>query len=75
MNALIIGVIGGLLGYFYTARPVRLVSRRGLGEIAVFLAFGPLLTLGAYFAISSSTIELFSKEFLILFTLASRLVF
>ena len=63
MNALIIGVIGGLLGYFYTARPVRLVSRRGLGEIAVFLAFGPLLTLGAYFAISSSTIELFSKEF------------
>jgi len=62
-NALIIGILGGLLGYFYTARPIRLASRRGLGEIAVFLAFGPLLTLGAYFAIASSTIELFSKEF------------
>ena len=38
-------------GYFYTARPLRLVARRGLGEIAIFLAFGPLLTLGTGFAI------------------------
>ena len=62
-NALIIGVIGGLLGYFYTARPLRLVSRRGLGEIAIFLAFGPVLTLGALFAISTTTVELYSPEF------------
>ena len=62
-NSLIIGCIGGLLGYFYTARPVRLVARRGLGEIAIFLAFGPVLTLGALFAISTSTIELYSQEF------------
>ena len=62
-HALIIGLIGGLLGYFYTARPVRLVSRNGLGEIAIFLAFGPVLTLGALFAISSSTVELYSQEF------------
>ena len=62
-NALIIGCIGGLLGYFYTARPVRLVARRGLGEIAIFLAFGPVLTLGALFAISSTTVELYSQEF------------
>ncbi len=62
-NALILGLIGGLLGYFYTARPLRLVSRRGLGEIAIFLAFGPVLTLGALFAISSSTIEIYSQEF------------
>ena len=62
-NALIIGIVGGLLGYFYTARPIRLASRRGLGEIAIFLSFGPLLTLGAFFAISNSTIELFSNEF------------
>ena len=62
-NALIIGVVGGLLGYFYTARPIRLVSRRGLGEVAIFLAFGPVLTLGALFAISSNTVELFSTEF------------
>ena len=62
-HALIIGLVGGLLGYFYTARPVRLVSRNGLGEIAIFLAFGPVLTLGALFAISSSTVELYSQEF------------
>jgi len=62
-NALITGFIGGLLGYFYTARPVRLVSRRGLGEIAIFLAFGPVLTLGTLFAISSVTVEIFSQDF------------
>ena len=44
-------IAGLLLGYFYTARPLRLVARRGLGEIAIFLAFGPLLTLGTGFAI------------------------
>ena len=44
-------IAGLLLGYFYTARPLRLVARRGLGEVAIFLAFGPLLTLGTGFAI------------------------
>ena len=62
-NAAIIGVIGLFLGYFYTAKPIRLVSRRGLGEVAIFLAFGPLLTLGSLIAISTSTIELFSVDF------------
>ncbi len=65
LHALIIGFLGGFLGYFYTARPLRLVSRRGLGELAIFLSFGPLMTLGALFAISSSTIELFSDLFYI----------
>ena len=45
-----IALAGLFLGYFYTARPLRLVARRGLGEIAIFLAFGPLLTLGTGFA-------------------------
>jgi len=63
INAFTIGIVGGLLGYFYTARPIRLVARRGLGELAIFLSFGPLMTLGALFAISSSTIELFSDQF------------
>jgi 1,4-dihydroxy-2-naphthoate octaprenyltransferase len=63
LYALIVGFLGGFLGYFYTARPLRLVSRRGLGELAIFLSFGPLMTLGALFAISSSTIELFSDAF------------
>lgn len=41
-----IGLIAALFSLFYTAPPVRLAARRGLGELAVGLAFGPLLTLG-----------------------------
>ena len=48
---IIVALSGLFLGYFYTARPIRLVARRGLGELAIFLAFGPLLTLGAGYAI------------------------
>lgn len=44
---LIIGLIGIAGGLFYTAVPVRL-SYRGLGEITVFLCFGPLLVAGSY---------------------------
>ena len=36
--ALSIGVLGLFLGYFYTGRPLRLVARRGLGEISIFFA-------------------------------------
>ena len=51
IGILIISTIGLFLGYFYTAPPLRLVSRKGLGELSIFLAFGPLLTLGTGFAI------------------------
>lgn len=44
---LIIGLIGIAGGLFYTAVPVKL-SYRGLGEITVFLCFGPLLVAGSY---------------------------
>jgi 1,4-dihydroxy-2-naphthoate polyprenyltransferase len=44
-----IGVIGLFLAYFYTAPPVRLCARRGLGELAVGLGFGPLIVLGTYY--------------------------
>jgi 1,4-dihydroxy-2-naphthoate octaprenyltransferase len=67
--ALTIGVIGLFLGYFYTGSPLRLVSRRGLGEFAIFFAFGPLLTLGTGYAISTETITLFSSDFNILLSL------
>jgi 1,4-dihydroxy-2-naphthoate polyprenyltransferase len=43
-----IGVAGALISVFYTAPPLRLVHR-GLGEICVFLGFGPIMALGAYF--------------------------
>ncbi|MAO71290.1 MAG: hypothetical protein CMD02_02125 [Flavobacteriales bacterium] len=51
INILIISSVGLFLGYFYTSPPLRLVSRKGLGELSIFLAFGPLLTLGTGFAI------------------------
>ena len=61
--AAIIALIGVLVGYFYTAKPIRLSSRYGLGELSIFLSFGPLLTLGTGFAIANETIQLFSNEF------------
>jgi 1,4-dihydroxy-2-naphthoate octaprenyltransferase len=61
--AAIIALVGVLVGYFYTAKPVRLSSRYGLGELSIFLSFGPLLTLGTGFAIANETIQLFSNEF------------
>ncbi|MCL6449875.1 MAG: 1,4-dihydroxy-2-naphthoate octaprenyltransferase [Acetobacteraceae bacterium] len=39
---------GAALGVCYTAPPLRL-SYRGVGELAVGLAFGPLLVLGSYY--------------------------
>ena len=47
-----------LLGYFYTAKPIRLSGRRGLGELTIFFCFGPLLTIGSAFAMSTNTINL-----------------
>lgn len=47
---LAVGFAGAALGFFYSVGPVRLVARRGLGELAIFLAFGPLLTLAGYAA-------------------------
>jgi len=42
---LLIGAIGGLCGLLYSTKPFSLQSR-GLGELIIFLAFGPLITLG-----------------------------
>ena len=49
---LIFGVAGAALAYFYTAPPLRLSARRGLGELSVMLAFGPLLTAGTVYALT-----------------------
>ena len=68
-GALAVGLSGLFLGYFYTARPLRLVARRGLGELSIFLAFGPLLTLGTGYAISAETIGFLSSEFYMLLSL------
>jgi 1,4-dihydroxy-2-naphthoate octaprenyltransferase len=52
LPTLIIGLAGLALGYFYTAPPVRLVARRGLGELGIALAFGPLVTLGMTYVLT-----------------------
>jgi len=45
---LVLGAIGALGGYFYTAPPLRL-AYRGLGEVTVALLFGVFPVVGAYF--------------------------
>lgn len=45
---LALGVIGGLSGFFYTAKPLQL-GYRGLGEIFIGLDFGVLPVLGTYY--------------------------
>ncbi len=42
-----LGVLGVGLGFFYTTRPVAF-AYRGFGELAVAIAFGPLVVGGAY---------------------------
>lgn len=45
---LILGLIGALIGFFYTAQPIRL-GYRGFGEVWVGLCFGPLIVVGTYY--------------------------
>lgn len=45
------GAAGAALAYFYTAPPLRLSARRGLGELSILFAFGPLLTAGTVYAL------------------------
>ena len=42
------GLTGAFAGYFYTAPPLRLVARHGLGEFAISVTFGPLITGGVF---------------------------
>ncbi|MGA3109637.1 MAG: prenyltransferase [Candidatus Bathyarchaeia archaeon] len=48
LPVLLIGLVGLLISYGYTAPPLKW-AYRGLGEAAVSIGFGPLLVLGAYF--------------------------
>lgn len=45
---LLLGIIGALSGFFYSAPPLKL-GHRGLGELLVLLSFGVLPVLGAYY--------------------------
>lgn len=50
---LVLGIIGALGGFFYTAPPFKLVHR-GVGELVIGLNFGVLLTLGAFYVQAGS---------------------
>jgi 1,4-dihydroxy-2-naphthoate octaprenyltransferase len=51
-GVLVFGAIGAFCSYFYTAPPLRLAARRGLGELAVGLNFGPLAVAGTVYALT-----------------------
>lgn len=52
LDLLYYGIAGAFSGYFYTGYPLRLVARKGLGELLIGLNFGPLMTMGTVFAMS-----------------------
>jgi len=53
-GVLVFGLAGAFAGYFYTAPPLRLVARRGLGELAIGVTFGPLITGGMFYTLTST---------------------
>lgn len=54
IGVLWVGLAGLAAGFFYTSPPVRLVARRGLGEVTIGLAFGPLITLGMHYVVTAA---------------------
>lgn len=70
---LLIGAFGVLVVVAYTAGPLPL-SHLGLGEVAVFFAMGPLMTLGTYVAVTGQThVDAFLAGVPIAFTVAAIL--
>jgi 1,4-dihydroxy-2-naphthoate octaprenyltransferase len=49
---LFLGLLGAFSAYFYTAPPLRLSARRGLGELFTGLNFGPLAVAGTVYALT-----------------------
>lgn len=53
---LALGLVGIFSSYYYTAPPIKL-CHRGLGELTIFLNFGPLIVMGSYY-LQTQTISL-----------------
>ena len=53
LPVLVIGLVGFLISWGYTAPPLKL-AYRGLGELGVGLGFGPILVLGSYYVQTQS---------------------
>jgi 1,4-dihydroxy-2-naphthoate octaprenyltransferase len=46
---LLVGVVGIVIAWFYTAPPLRFGSRSGVGEVVCVLGCGPVIAFGAFF--------------------------
>jgi 1,4-dihydroxy-2-naphthoate octaprenyltransferase len=53
LPVLIFSILGALFGVFYTADPI-LLKHRSVGEISVFMVWGPLMVGGAYYALTGN---------------------
>lgn len=49
---ILFGLFGAFSAYFYTAPPLRLTARKGIGELLIGLNFGPLAVAGSVYAIT-----------------------
>ncbi|HYU07286.1 MAG TPA: prenyltransferase [Thermoplasmata archaeon] len=68
------GLAGAVLAWSYSSPPLRL-SYRGIGEISTFLAFGPIMTVGATVAFGGAGAESSVFASLILGFLAAAISF
>lgn len=50
---LVLGLIGAFGAYFYTAPPIRLASRKGLGELFHIICLGPLMVAGTVYTLTN----------------------
>mgnify|MGYP006081331207 CR=1 FL=1 len=48
------GLAGAFSAYFYTGTPLRLVARKGIGELLIGLNYGPLMTMGTVYAMTGA---------------------
>lgn len=51
-GVLAFGLAGAFFGFFYTSPPLRIAARRGLGEMAIGVTFGPLITGGMFYVVT-----------------------
>lgn len=51
LPVLYMGIVGALGAYFYTSKPIRF-KYVALGDLAIFILFGPLLVVGAFYVLT-----------------------
>jgi len=66
---LLLGIIGGLITYFYTGEPLKL-AYRGVGEVLLAMNFGPFIIIGSYYVMTD---QLLPVDYLISMALPSLL--